>query len=377
MAQNSKLTLEALAIGSLPHTNLESAMELVKKDFDKIPFWPQLSKINKNEDMIFQFLENMPSFFIDENTGKSYLETESDKFFEDMEQFFADYEEIIHCFPCESEGDRLRWKDCEKILDKYAISYSCTFPEFIKIVKDTKPAFAKGQIVGPFTLATTLVDKTGKCAFYDETLKEIIIKTLTLKALWQIKEIKCANPDTTPIIFIDEPSISQLGTSAYITISNDEVKNMIKEISDLVKANGALSAIHCCGKCDWRVPIEAGVDIINFDAYTFAQNLSLFSSDLKCYLEQGRKIAWGIVPTLRPDSLEKTNLNEMISVFEKAVKYLTKKGIDEKIIIENSIITPSCGAGALSEELAQKAMDLTKQLSENLKERRVAVPPAT
>ena len=184
MAQNSKLTLEALAIGSLPHTNLESAMELVKKDFDKIPFWPQLSKINKNEDMIFQFLENMPSFFIDENTGKSYLETESDKFFEDMEQFFADYEEIIHCFPCESEGDRLRWKDCEKILDKYAISYSCTFPEFIKIVKDTKPAFAKGQIVGPFTLATTLVDKTGKCAFYDETLKEIIIKTLTLKALW-------------------------------------------------------------------------------------------------------------------------------------------------------------------------------------------------
>lgn len=356
MTANSKLTLEALAIGSLPHTDLESAMELVKKDFDKIPFWPQLSKINKNEDMIFQFLENMPSFFIDENTGKSYLETESDKFFEDVEQFFEDYEEITADI------------NCDKI-NKYAINSSCAFPEFIKIVKDTKPAFAKGQIVGPFTLATTLVDKSGKCAFYDETLKEIITKTLCLKALWQIKEIKCASPETTPIIFIDEPSISQLGTSAYITISNDEVIEMIKEISDIIQSNGAMSAIHCCGKCDWNVPITAGVDIINLDAYSFAENLSLFRKDLKPYLEQGRKIAWGVVPTLHPEILEKTDLNEMIAVFEKAVKYLTKKEIDEKIIIENSIITPSCGAGALSTELAEKAMDLTKKLSETLKER--------
>ena len=356
MTANSKLTLEALAIGSLPHTDLESAMELVKKDFDKIPFWPQLSKINKNEDMIFQFLENMPSFFIDENTGKSYLETESDKFFEDVEQFFEDYEEITADI------------NCDKI-NKYAINSSCAFPEFIKIVKDTKPAFAKGQIVGPFTLATTLVDKSGKCAFYDETLKEIITKTLCLKALWQIKEIKCASPETTPIIFIDEPSISQLGTSAYITISNDEVIEMIKEISDIIQSNGAMSAIHCCGKCDWNVPITAGVDIINLDAYSFAENLSLFRKDLKPYLEQGKKIAWGVVPTLHPEILEKTDLNEMIAVFEKAVKYLTKKGIDEKIIIENSIITPSCGAGALSTELAEKAMDLTKKLSETLKER--------
>lgn len=359
MAKNSKLTLECLAIGSLPHVDLEKAMELVKKDFNKIPFWPQLTKISKNEDMIFQFLGNMPSFFIDEERGKSYLETESEQFFEDMEQFFIDYEEIL----ADENTDTI---------DKYAINSSCAFKEFIKIVQETKPMYAKGQIVGPFTLSTTLVDKVGKCAFYDETLKEIIIKTLTLKALWQIREIKKVSPDTTPIIFIDEPSISQLGTSAFITVTADEVCDMIKEISDLIKLNGALSAIHCCGKCDWNVPIKAGVDIINLDAYAFAQNLSLFSDVLKSYLEAGGKIAWGVVPTLYPEVLEKADLPSMISVFDKAVKYLTKKGIDEKIIIENSLVTPSCGAGALSEELAEKAMDLTKQLSESLKARSIA-----
>ena len=64
MSQNSELTLECLAIGSLPCDNLENAMEIVKTNFNNIPFWPQLTKISKNEDMIIQFLENMPSFSI-------------------------------------------------------------------------------------------------------------------------------------------------------------------------------------------------------------------------------------------------------------------------------------------------------------------------
>ncbi len=222
-----------MAIGSLPHKDLEKALCLVKKCFANVPFWPQLAKINKNEDMIIQFLENMPSFFIEND--KTYLETESDKFFEDIEQFYIDYEEII----ADINSD---------VIEKYALSkdYSSAFPKFLKIVKETKPLYAKGQIVGPFTLSTTLVDKQGRCAIYDETLREIIVKTLTLKALWQIKKIKEANSGTTPIIFIDEPSISQLGTSAYITISQNEVLEMISEITEIIKANGDLCAIHCC-----------------------------------------------------------------------------------------------------------------------------------
>ena len=358
MKNTEALRLENLAIGSLPHSSLENAMNIVRSDFKSIPFWPQLTKLNKNEDMILQFLENMPSFFVDKTGEKTYLETESDKFFEDIEQFFVDYEEIIGDINSET-------------LEKYAISAnnSSAFPELIKIVAETKPKYAKGQIVGPFTLATTLVDKDGRCAFYDETLREIITKTLTLKALWQIKHIMQANPQTTPIIFMDEPSISQLGTSAFITISQEEVAVMIKEISDIIQANGALSAVHCCGKCDWSMPLKSGVNIINLDAFAYAQNLSVFEKDVVEFLNSGGKIAWGVVPTLDKDALEKATLAGMIDVFEKAVKYLTCRGIDEKLIINNSLITPSCGAGGLDENLAKKAMDLTRQLSEILKEK--------
>jgi len=352
-----KLKLQALAIGSLPHNDVQQAMLVVKKDFSSIPFFPQLTNVNKNEDMIIQFLEGLPSFLPSKIENFS-LDSESDEFFEAVEEFFTDYEEII----CET--------DCEK-LEKYAITenFSSSFPEFEKIIKETKPFYAKGQIIGPFTLATSLSDNNGRCAIYDETLRDIIVKLLTLKALWQIKRIKEANSSTTPIIFVDEPSISQLGTSAYLTISEDEVIAMLTEVSDLIKQHGGICAIHCCGKCDWRIPIKSGVDIINLDAYSFAQNLSIYSNEVEKFLNNGGKIAWGLVPTLDSNALETITINDLIEKFQTSVKYLTKKGIDEKLIIDNSLITSSCGAGSLTEKQAQKAMDLVFELSEKLKER--------
>lgn len=355
MEKNLSLKLACLAIGSLPHKSVEDALKLVNQNFS-IPFWPQLSKLNKNEDMIIQFLENMPG--VCTKNEKTYLENESDDFFEQLETFFSDWEEIILNKNYEA-------------LEKYGISEknSATIKPFLKLVKKTSPAYAKGQILGPFTLSTSLTDKGGKCAFYEETLREIIIKTLCLKAIWQIHKIKQSSSNTIPIIFIDEPSLSQLGTSAFITISKNEVIDMIKEISDLIKQNGAISAIHCCGKCDWSIPIQADVNIINLDGYFFAQNLSTFSKEIKTFLQNGGKIAWGIIPTLDKNALEKADLEQMILKFEQAIGFLEQKGLNKDLLIRNSIITPSCGAGSLTVELAEKAMNLTNELSKKLKEK--------
>lgn len=357
MNQYSDLKLQALAIGSLPHNSVEEAMLLVEKDFLDIPFFPQLANISKNEDMTFQFLEGLPSF-LPSKLENFTIDSESEDFFEALEEFFMDYEEIIS----DINSDKL---------EKYRISeqFSSSFPVFEQIIKDTKPVYAKGQIIGPFTLASILNDKNGKSALYDETLREVVVKLLTLKALWQIKHIKSANPDTVPIIFMDEPSISQLGTSAYLTIEDYEVADMLKEISDVIKANGGMSAIHCCGKCDWVFPIAVKVDIINFDAYAYWEHFSLFWKVIEKHLKRGGKIAWGLVPTLDVIALSGITTEDLIEKFIQSVNYLTKKGIDEKLIIDNSLVTPSCGAGSLSVEMAEKAMDLVCELSNELRKR--------
>ncbi len=351
------LKLEALAIGSLPHTDVKKAMDIVKKDFSEVPFFPQLANISKNEDMIIQFLEGLPSFS-PSMAGKFVVDTDSEDFLFGLEEFFTDYEEIIS----DINSDKL---------EKYGLSenFSSTFGEFEKIIKQTKPKYAKGQIVGAFTLATSLTDKNGRCSVYDETLRDVIVKLLSLKALWQIKHIKMSNSSTVPIIFTDEPSITQLGTSAYMTVSENEVVAMFKEISDLIKSHGGISAIHCCGKCDWRIPIKVGVDIINLDAYSYAKNFGIYKKEINDFLENGGMIAWGLVPTLDAKALEKITPDDLVERFNKSVNYLTKNGIDEKLVIDNSIITSSCGAGALTEELAERAMDLVFELSRKLKAR--------
>lgn len=356
MNQLSNLKLQALAIGSLPHNSVESAMEVVKKDFSEIPFYPQLSNINRNEDMTIQFLEGLPSFLPSNESFE--IDTESEKFFEDLESFFTDYEEII------ADTDT-------EILEKYAISkeFSSTFPEFEKIIKNTKPQYAKAQIIGPFTLAAMLTDQNGINAIFDETLREIVVKLLKLKVLWQIKHIKQANPTTIPIIFMDEPTLSQLGTSAYLTISEKDVVDMLAEISEIIHQNGGISAIHCCGKCDWTILIKAKADIINFDAFAFSEHLGLFAQEIDKFLQDGGKLAWGLVPTLDVEALKNITLADLIKDFGQGIKYLTNKGIDEKLIIDNSLITSSCGAGSLSVELAQKAMDLVFELSNELRKR--------
>lgn len=354
MREKFDLKLNCTAIGSLPNSDVESAMKIVEDNFSQIPFWPQLARLNKNEDMIVQFLEGVPGLV--ETPDKIYLENESDEFFENLESFFLDYEEII-------SGNF-------ELLEKYAVTEknSVTFRPFLQIVKRLKPSYAKGQIVGPFTLATTLTDKDNKCVYYDETLKEILVKILALKALWQIYEIKKVSQNTVPIIFMDEPSLSQLGTSAFLTISKEEVIEIIKEISDLIKENGAISAMHCCGKCDWTIPIRAGIDIINLDGYFFAKSLSLFADELKPFLLNGGFIAWGIVPTLDKEALSAANIEILLAKYEEAIDYLVKKGIEKELLLDKSIITPSCGAGSLTVELAQKAMNLTKELSLKLRE---------
>lgn len=351
------LTLRATAVGSLPHDNTDKALDLIFNEFGDFPFWPQLSACNQNDDMILLFVESIPGVSFSEQKKKWVFDAHGDKFYEDLENFFIDYESII-------AGDF-------DLLEKYAITdkFSAAKTKFLQKIEETKPPFIKAQVTGPFTWGTMLVDTAGRCAFYDDTLREIIVRALAMKALWQIKKFRELSPDSTPVIFLDEPSMSQYGTSAFITVKREDIIEAIKQIAKVLQDNGALVGIHCCGKTDWSMIIDSGVDIINFDGFYFGESLALYAKQVEKFLKKGGYIAWGIVPTLDKDSLEAASLESLLEVFENSKQYLLKKKLDEKLILKNSFITPACGAGALSIELAEKAMKLCVELAKTLREK--------
>lgn len=351
------LNFLATAIGSLPHKNPKEAIDLIFNTIPNAPLCPQLSKININEDMLNQYTENFAGIVTDISTNKNYADLTSDEYYIALEELFTDFEELI------SQNDLN-----DEILQKYAISekYSCAFPYFIEKLKSQNPPFVKGQIIGPFTFGTSILDADKKCCFYDETYREVIVKTLTLKALWQVNEFKKVSPNSQAIIFIDEPTMSQLGTSAYITVTPEDVKTSINQIVDVLHQYNILVGIHCCGKADWGMLLDTNIDIVNFDAYFFSHNFSLFTQSLAKFLNKGGLIAWGIVPTLDVEALENITSVKLKEIFENGKNLLIDKGIEEEQILRASILTPSCGAGSLSIENANKAMQHLKELSNNL-----------
>ena len=357
----SALTLKATAVGSLPHKNAQEAIELIFTKFKEIPFWPQLAKIDRHEDMTIQYLQGIPGIKFDEKQSKYIFDSQSDEFFVELEEFFMDYESIV------------KEKDFTNI-EKYAISkpYTSAIPLYLEKLKQNQYEYAKCHIIGPFTLGTSLCDSENVCAFYDETCREILIKGLTLKAIWQIEQIKKVSPETIPVMFMDEPVMSQFGTSAFITVKKEDVIEALSEISSVIKDFGGLSAVHCCGKSDWSVLIDAGIDIINFDAYAYSKSLGTYAKNMEKFLKNGGYIAWGIVPTLDKEALEKATIQNLETKFEEAVEDLKNKSsgnISKDLIIKQSFFTPSCGAGGLTMELAEKAMTMVNDLSEDLKKK--------
>ncbi len=365
-----KLSLSYTGIGSLPFKDTDApneAMDYVFKCCPNFPYWAQLPHFKKEEDMALQFSEGLLGLKFDEKECRYFLDDTDEEFFLNLETLFVDYETVINSNDLNS---------CAEILDKYKISkpYSNTIDIFLeKLAKisnsnpDNVPNFTKGSVTGPFTFSTSFLDINGKSAYYNETLREVIVKTLSLKALWQIKEFKKASPESIPVIFMDEPSISQVGSCAFVTVKKDDVVQMLKTISDDIKKFDALSGIHCCGKTDWDIAIESGVDIINFDAYFYAQSVGTFAKRLEEFIKKGGLLSFGIVPTLDREALSSLTIEKLKEKFEEAMSCLTSKNINRDLILSHCFITPSCGCGSLDIEMAKRALNLCAELSDALK----------
>ncbi|MBU4342796.1 MAG: methionine synthase [Candidatus Omnitrophica bacterium] len=322
-------------IGSLPYLDpVKSAREVCAK-FD-IPFWPQLPKRGFKENMYVQYASGLPALIIDENKKKVYIDTTKD-LSEGLGRIFEAY--LSNDYTSFGLG-----KD-----------FAQGFYEFLDIAGQYKPNYIKGHVTGPVSFGLGLVDEKGKSILYNDTLKEAFIKLLEIKAAYQIDKLKeiCKNI----IVFIDEPYLTSFGSS-YVNIQKQDVIAMLNAVIDKIKSKGVLSGIHCCGNTDWSVLTETRVDIINFDAYSYAEGLSLYPEEISGFLKKGGILAWGIIPT--SESVLKETEESLFNRLTQEIGNLEKKKVPRNLLLSNSLLTPSCGMGTLSQDLTE---DIIKKLT--------------
>jgi methionine synthase II (cobalamin-independent) len=340
----------ATLIGSLPHKDAAKAVELVLQAVPNAPIWPQLPKRHWKEGFLPQYSEGLPGLVEHPEEFKVSIDTQV----EDIGQQMAEFYEKV--FAASETGDFSPFA--------FSAEASTGLPQALAIYRDMaqKPRFIKVHTTGPVSFALTVFDQEGKALFYNKDFADISLQNAIVKSRWQVRQFQ---PYAEKIIcFLDEPVLSSYGSTTYINVTREAVVNTLAQAVDAIHEEGALVGVHVCGNSEWSILVDAGVDIINFDAFAFGEGLALYAPQIGPYLEKGGILAWGVVPTtpliseITVGDLEKRQL--------ELVAHLAAQGVDESLIWRQAMLTPSCGMGTMSEREAELVMSKLGALSERI-----------
>jgi len=347
--------LRATTIGSLPLTDPREATELVFRYTPLLPSWVQLPR-HPGEGMLEQYNEGLPG--LQDAAGRICIDTDDPGFEQALLEFYEQYLAAV-----EGRSD--------ESLERFAISRNrargfFSFTELLAARTAAAPDTVKGQITGPFTLATGLKDREGKYAYYNPQLRDVIVKLLGLKAQWQIKKLQRLN--VSVLMFMDEPSLCGFGSSAYLGVQEEDIKKDLNEITGIIHAEQAWAGVHCCENTDWSLLLKSDIDVLNFDAYGFFDRLFLYKEELVNFMRSGGTLAWGIVPTHAEEVISAVSAESLLQRWRQQAQQLVAAGLSMEMIVRQSLVTPSCGAGSLSPAAALRVLELLQEVSKSLRQ---------
>lgn len=336
----------ATGLGSMPFTDPDAALSRVARFFPEVPYWPQLPRRAAAEGLVLQVLGFL------EETGLIRIDGDRAVF-------------LTH---------RPDWP--ERLTDAYAILLAAEagesaalarfglrpqsasgFFRFLERFNDIAPAatWIKGQVVGPLTVGFQVTDPEGRMAFYDDTLRDVLLQTLALHARWQCRQLAALGLPV--ILFVDDPSIAAYGKYSHITLQREVILEAINRVFEAIHDEHALTGLHSCDGADWTLVTESTADILSLDAYQFGHTLAVYARECRRFIQRGAAIAWGIVPTMAMAADETAD-----SLFDRLIRLcddLADDTVTADRFLRHCLVTPACGTGLLSPELADTIFTLT------------------
>lgn len=346
--QTPTFNFSATGIGSVPFLDIEKTCRNILDLFPTMPFWPQFVKRSFMEDMSAQYCEGLPLVRVDEDKRTISISTAADA----EAELTAFYEHFL-----------------AQDTDYFAIGRNrapglYTLLEMVGQNPQKEEAlYIKGQSVGPVTFAAGILDTDERPLIHNTELLEAMVNGLAIKALWQVRELQ--KTGRKPILFLDEPYLTGFG-SAFTSIQRHEVIQILQTVINYVRENSdALMGIHCCGNTDWPMIVEAGPDIINFDAFEFMDHFLLYPKELSGFIDNGGAIAWGIVPTA--GFTGKESVSELLERMKQGLARMCQWGITPEEISSRSLFTPACGMGSMDAGAAENVMNILAGCSKQKK----------
>ena len=219
---------------------------------------------------------------------------------------------------------------------------------------------------GLYSWGLSIKDESGAPALYDETLRDVMVKVLAMKAKWRERKISELFPGVPTMVTVGDGALS-VYSSAGGTGTWDKVQ---KDYNEIMESLDSIKCIHCCANFDWSLLMGTNADSINFDAYQYGNTMSLYAGQLKGFLERGGMIAWGIVPTAGSGGdITSESPSSLIDRLEGAIQMVVDKGIDRELLLEASWITASCETNTMTVELSDRVHEVTREVSQIMREK--------
>jgi hypothetical protein len=337
-------SLATTGIGSVPFTDPQETVALVLETLPQIPYWPQMVQLGYLEEMAAQAARGLPALKVDEINRTVAMDPDLPR-----DEALAQFYELV------LSGD----------LSPFAFEPPDArgfFALLTTVASQGSPGSAlKGQLSGPVTFAGVVKDAQGKPILYDRELTQAVCAGLARKVAWQAEKFR--ELGKAPIVFLDEPYLTGFG-SAYLPISHAEVTEILTQTLEEAReaASGPVTlGIHCCGNTDWSLLLKAPIDVLSFDSYGFFESLRLYGPALAHYLDRGGWLAWGLVPT--NEDFQSETSDNLWRRFQAQVTQLAQDlnwGLKE--ILAQSLLTPACGTGYMSQDDARRVLTTLREL---------------
>lgn len=355
-------TARTTAIGSLPHANLDSALEYAFR-LD-VPFLPQIPIRNPWEFMIPQALEGLPGLELDDD-GAVALNVAV------WETRQAHFEDRLNAAIRELELPMDRPTPALEGFEPSAAT-SSTWQAFAWELEERreggKPSFAtaKIQIAGPLTTQWVLRTKAGEPI--GAQVQAQISKLLLARVSAMARRLRTAS--ITPLVFLDEPGMYAFSPELpKHRVALQELKLIVRAL----KNQGAQVGVHCCGNTHWPSLLESGIDWLSIDVLLSLDSaLEQHRPAFETFLDGGGRLSLGVIPTGRASlvhSFTHEYVEQMVlGILRKHWKAESESagtGYVKKVLAE-SLYTPACGLALLTPADAEYALELLQAVTQGL-----------
>lgn len=215
----------------------------------------------------------------------------------------------------------------------------------------------KLQLTGPVTLGLALhavgvpVDRAFPVAAraVESRVREVLVAA------------RASAPDATPVLFLDEPGLTAALDPGF-PLGVDDTLDLASRALAVVQG-GAVAGLHCCGRADWPVVLASGPQVLSLPVDAGATDHPGAMAD---FLDRGGWVAWGAVPTDRP-------LGETAEILWRRMvgewDALVVAGCEPRRLVDHAMITPACGLVGLDVAQAGHVLVLTNLLAQRVADR--------